>query len=64
MSYLNDLTPDEIYEMRQSLKISRAEFANYIGVRERTVLRWEHGKSKPSKLALMRLNTLIKKGKG
>ena len=49
------MTPVEIKNIRQNLMISQEDFARKIGVTISTIHRWEKGKSKPSKLALLRL---------
>ena len=49
--------------MREKLGISRDSLARKVGVSYKTVYLWEKGKTKPSALALEKLNELEKKVK-
>ena len=53
------MNKEEIKDLRQRLKMSQADFANKIGVRQLSILRWENGHSKPSPLAVEKLQRLI-----
>ena len=41
------MKPNEIKELRESLKMSRKEFASVVGVSHRTVEKWEYGTRNP-----------------
>ncbi len=63
-NYLKELMKgDEIKLLRQSLNLSQEKLARQLGVTFTTINRWENNKSKPSPLALEKLNTLSKKVK-
>lgn len=47
--------PEKIRGLRLALDLTQAEFAHRLGVSLNTVSRWECGKSKPSKLARVKL---------
>lgn len=47
--------------MRKQLGMTSQELAVALGVSVATVSRWETGKHKPSKLAIIRLDELVKK---
>ncbi|MBI2875734.1 MAG: helix-turn-helix domain-containing protein [Candidatus Tectomicrobia bacterium] len=47
--------------MRGDVNLTQDDFATLIGVRGRAVSRWETGKSKPSRLALARLQEVKEK---
>ena len=50
----------EIKELRKRLGLTREQLAHRLGMTLGTVARWEAGKSKPSPLALEKLNKLVK----
>lgn len=52
------MTPQEIQSLREALDLSRAKFAERLGVAERTIIRWEGGEVCPSPLALNALKEL------
>lgn len=52
--------PPDPREIRDRLKLSRAQFALVIGVSERTVEGWEQGRRKPSGPALALLRVAAK----
>lgn len=54
-------TRKRIKRLRQRLDMTQEEFAKYIGVSWRTVMRWESGDSQPSNLALEKIEKLEKK---
>ncbi len=53
------MTGEEIKEWRSRLKLSQEGLAQLIGVTMGSVNRWEAGTTKPSKLALEKINKLI-----
>ena len=53
----------DIKEIRKQLGMTSQDLAVALGVSVATVSRWETGKHKPSKLALLRLKELIDKMK-
>ncbi len=42
------LSPIDVLEVRQKLKLSRSDFAAVMGVSERTLESWEQGRRKPT----------------
>ncbi|MBD2102485.1 DNA-binding transcriptional regulator [Leptolyngbya sp. FACHB-261] len=48
-----------IYRIRQKTQLTQEKFAAKLGVTHLTVNRWENGHSKPSPLALQKLEELI-----
>lgn len=50
----------EIQELRDRLGLSREKFAHKIGVSAGSIYNWENGLSKPTDLALEKLNSLKK----
>jgi transcriptional regulator with XRE-family HTH domain len=55
-----------IYQIRQELNWTTKQLADYLGVHERTVSRWEAGETRPSALSvkmLLRLQQDIISGK-
>ncbi len=52
------MTPEEISYIRKKLNITQEKFAQLLGVTLNTVGRWERGLSKPSPLALTRIESL------
>lgn len=49
------MNPRQIRQLRQSMQLTQAQFANALGVGFVTVNRWENGQTKPSKLGLQKL---------
>jgi len=56
----NVWTPLTIHQLREQLGLTSQEMSNRLGVSISTVSRWETGASKPSKLAVSRLEELVK----
>lgn len=63
MNPVEDMSPDQVKDLRQSLKFSEFTFAFVLGVSKKTVESWESGSSKPSGPA-RRLMTAIRKDPG
>lgn len=53
-----------IKEFRDRLGITQEELSRLIGVSCQTINRWEKGHYKPSKLALDKINNLLRKANG
>ena len=51
-----------VKELRKKLGLNQDQFAVKLGVAPYTVRRWESGQSKPSPMALEKLNLLAKQG--
>lgn len=49
-----------IYAIRETLGISQEEMAGLLGISFATVNRWENGRSKPNKMAQLRLYDLCR----
>lgn len=47
-------SPDKVYEERQRLELSAADYAQLVGVSPLTIYNWEHGRSKPRAAQLSR----------
>ncbi len=58
------MTREEIKSLREALGMSQEDLAAAVGVRGQTVWRWEAGRSKPSRLALVKLHEIAKIGTG
>lgn len=56
------MTPSEIRDLRQSLGLTQAKFAEQLGVSFATLNRWENGRT-PSPLGLAKLQALVGNGK-
>ncbi len=52
------MTANEITKARESLKMSRKDFANKLGVSIRTVFYWEEGTRNPSKTAVILIQSM------
>ena len=52
------MTKEEIKTLRKLLRFTQQEFAYKIGVSHCTYNRWEVGKTKPSKLAVEKMNSM------
>jgi transcriptional regulator with XRE-family HTH domain len=53
------MTPEQIAQLRDRLRLSRASLARFLGVAEMTVVRWENGSdSSPRGLQLVVLQAL------
>ncbi|CCQ55791.1 helix-turn-helix domain-containing protein [Crocosphaera watsonii] len=50
-----------IYELRCQLQLTQEEFAHQLGVTFATVNRWENQHSKPSRLAMKQIESLVHK---
>jgi len=50
-----------IHQLREQLRLTSQELSNRLGVSISTVSRWETGVSKPSKLAVSKLDELLAK---
>lgn len=51
----------DIKAVRKEFGLTQEEFAQKIGVSLSTVVRWETGRNKPSKLAVRRVEALARK---
>jgi len=51
-------TPRQIKQLRNKLKLTQKEFAKRLGVHVVTIIRWEGGSFKPSKMAKTVLDSL------
>jgi putative transcriptional regulator len=56
---LHLMDADRIRELRESSVLSQEALARTIGVAVRTVARWESGVSKPSPMAIEKLNQVL-----
>jgi DNA-binding transcriptional regulator YiaG len=56
-----DNTPRFIREVRERIGLTQEKFAAKLGVTFPTVNRWEHGRAKPSPLALKQIENLLRK---
>lgn len=54
---------ESVQEVRQNLKLPRAEFARLLGVSVRTVEGWEQGRRNPSGAAKMLLRVAVRSPK-
>jgi putative transcriptional regulator len=54
------VTADELLALRESLRLSRPVFANYLRTNPRTLENWEQGRAKPNAQAAL-LIRLVKK---
>ncbi|MEM6399809.1 MAG: helix-turn-helix transcriptional regulator [Cyanobacteria bacterium P01_D01_bin.116] len=50
-----------IRELRNSLGLTQEKFANHLGVTLLTINRWENGRSKPSPLAIEKVEGILEK---
>jgi putative transcriptional regulator len=57
-----DLTPRQIRELRNRVRVSQGVFAALLNVTSSTVQKWEQGKVKPQNAALRLLNIIDSKG--
>jgi len=55
------MQPEDIKELRKSLKLSQEKLAALFGISWNTINRWERGLAKPSPMAMQKLEELIKK---
>ncbi len=53
------MTPPEIKALRQRMGLTQQDFAILVGVGCNTVNRWENGRTKPSKMAIKHMHTII-----
>lgn len=58
------MTPKQIKRIREARKLSQEAFARLIPVSAKTVSRWENGESKPSRMALAVLRSLMEAPRG
>ena len=54
------ISAKDIQKLRSRFQLTQEEFAVKVGVTLSTIHRWEKGKSKPSKLAILKLTELKK----
>ncbi len=54
-----DMSGDEIRNLRKQLGLTQEEFAHAVAVTFSTVNRWENGHAKPSKLARRAIEALM-----
>jgi DNA-binding transcriptional regulator YiaG len=57
------MNSEEIKELRKSLGLSQYKFAVKLGMTVKAISRWENNKSKPSPLAIEKLEKLQKSTK-
>ena len=57
-----DVSGNEIRELRKRLGLTQEEFAHAVAVTFSTVNRWENGHAKPSKLARRAIEALARRG--
>ncbi len=57
---LNQMSKNQIVQLRKELNVSQAVFANYLNISVKTVQSWEQGIGKPSGAAL-KLLTIARK---
>lgn len=60
----NKLDKHDIKDLRKRAKMTQKQMADYLGVAEFTVIRWEKGQARPSQLALRQLQRLHRKNNG
>lgn len=53
--------PEQVKKVRRQLGLSQEELAHALGVSFATVNRWENGKTRPSKLAIMQFVAFCEK---
>lgn len=49
-----------IRNKRKAMGLNQRDFAKKLGVTQATIVRWERGQAKPSRLAMMRLKEINK----
>lgn len=54
------MKPEEIKEIRTTLRVTQEKFAALVGTTVTTINRWENGKAKPSRLYVRELKDLKK----
>ena len=59
MMLKEDMSGDEIRNLRKRLGLTQEEFAHAVAVTFSTVNRWENGHAKPSKLARRAIESLM-----
>ncbi len=59
---IKELTPDQIRELRERSKLSRAAWARVLNVGTTTVQKWEAGSTKPEGAAVKLLNIVNTQG--
>ncbi len=60
MKVQNDIS-HLVRELRERIGLTQEKFAAKLGVTTPTINRWEHGRAKPSPLALSQIEKLIRK---
>ncbi len=55
------MTPEEIKKIREEMGLSQERFAALIGATSTTVNRWELGKAKPSRMAIIAIKSMMRK---
>lgn len=58
------MTPDQIREIRSVLRLTQQQFADLLGVSFVTMNRWENGQTRPSALAVEKLNRAAEQARG
>lgn len=58
------LDKEDIKDLRSRAKMTQEEMAECLGVTKMTIIRWEHGRARPSQLAIRQLHRLHKKVEG
>lgn len=59
---IEDLSPREIKQLRETHHVSQPVFARYLNTSESTIEKWETGAKRPSGVALKLLNVVRKHG--
>ncbi len=62
LSPVEDISPEEIREIREREHVSQPVFAHYLNVSKNLVSDWERGRKKPGGPALRLLNIVRRKG--
>lgn len=52
---MDEITSEQIRQIRQKLKLSQTAFAEIVGVAFTTINRWENGHTKPHRVACRRI---------
>lgn len=53
------MTPADIRNHREQLRLSQAAFAQALGVSKRTLIRWERGDKEPTQLEMAGIHSYI-----
>lgn len=62
LSSVDELQPDEIKKLRETLNVSQPVFARYLNTSVSTIQKWETGVKRPSGLSLKLLSVVRKYG--